>query len=66
LVPAAVQPQYGLIHFGLRTANLEKAVCDLKVKGVTLVQEITPMLTGTSKISYILAPEDVLVELQQY
>jgi catechol 2,3-dioxygenase-like lactoylglutathione lyase family enzyme len=26
LVPATLQPQYGLIHFGLRTDNLEKAV----------------------------------------
>ena len=66
LVPAAVQSQYGLIHFGLRTANLEIAVCDLKVKAVIFVQEITPMLPGNSKISYILAPENVLVELQQY
>ena len=65
LVPSAVQPQYGLIHFGLRTANLEQAVDELKAKGLTFVQEITPLPPGTSKISYFLAPEGVLVELQQ-
>ena len=65
LVPATLQPQYGLIHFGLRTDNLEKAVEELKVKGMTFVQDITPLSSG-SKISYFLAPEGVLVELQQY
>jgi catechol 2,3-dioxygenase-like lactoylglutathione lyase family enzyme len=65
LVPATLQPQYGLIHFGLRTDNLEKSVEELKAKGMTFVQDITPLSTG-SKISYFLAPERVLVELQQY
>ena len=65
LVPATLQPQYGLIHFGLRTDNLEKSVEELKAKGMTFVQDITPLTTG-SKISYFLAPEEVLVELQQY
>jgi catechol 2,3-dioxygenase-like lactoylglutathione lyase family enzyme len=65
LVPATLQPQYGLIHFGLRTDNLEKSVEELKAKGMTFVQDITPLTTG-SKISYFLAPEGVLVELQQY
>ena len=65
LVPATLQPQYGLIHFGLRTDNLEQAVDELKGKGMKFVQDITPLASG-SKISYFLAPEDVLVELQQY
>ena len=65
LVPATLQPQYGLIHFGLRTDNMEKSVEELKAKGMTFVQDITPLSTG-SKISYFLAPEGVLVELQQY
>ena len=65
LVPATLQPQYGLIHFGLRTDDLEKAVDELKAKGMIFVQDITPMPSG-SKISYFLAPENVLVELQQY
>ena len=65
LVPATLQPQYGLIHFGLRTDNLEKSIEELKAKGMTFVQDITPLTTG-SKISYFLAPEGVLVELQQY
>jgi catechol 2,3-dioxygenase-like lactoylglutathione lyase family enzyme len=61
----AVQPQYGLVHFGLRTDNIEKAVDDLKAKGVTFVQDITPLTPGTSKIAYLLAPEGVFIELQQ-
>ena len=65
LVPATLQPQYGLIHFGLRTDNLEQAVPELKAKGMKFVQDITPLPSG-SKISYFLGPEDVLVELQQY
>ena len=65
LVPATLQPQYGLIHFGMRTDNLEQAVPELKAKGMKFVQDITLMSSG-SKISYFLAPEDVLVELQQY
>ena len=65
LVPATLQPQYGLIHFGLRTDNLEQAVDELKGKGMKFVQDITPLSSG-SKISYFLGPEDVLVELQQY
>ena len=65
LVPATLQPQYGLIHFGMRTDNLEQAVSELKAKGMTFVQDITPLPSG-SKISYFLAPENVLVELQQY
>jgi len=66
LVPATVQSQYGLIHFGLRTDNLEKAVDDLKAKGVTFVQQITPLPRGTTEISYFFAPERVLVELLQH
>jgi len=66
LVPAAVQAQYGLIHFGLRTDNLEKSVGELKAKGVTFVQDVTPLTPGPSKISYFLAPEGVMVELGQY
>ena len=65
LVPATLQPQYGLIHFGLRTDNLEQAVDELKGKGMIFPQDITPLPSG-SKISYFLAPENVLVELQQY
>jgi lactoylglutathione lyase len=65
LVPATLQPQYGLIHFGLRTDDLEKAVVELKAKGMVFAQEITPMPSG-SKISYFVGPENVLVELQQY
>ena len=54
--------QYGLNHFGLRTDNLEKAVDDLKSRGVKFVHEITNLPPAT-KFSFLLAPENVLVEL---
>jgi len=63
--PPAESPrlaQYGLNHFGLKTDNLEKMVDDLKAKGVKFVQEVTPILPNT-KVSFFLAPENVLVEL---
>jgi len=54
--------QYGLNHFGLKTDNLEKTVGTLKAKGITFVQEITTVPPAT-KVSFFLAPENVLVEL---
>ena len=62
LLNAEIQHRYGLEHFGLITDNLEKTVDDLKSKGIKFVQEITPILP-TTKVSFFLAPENVLVEL---
>ena len=53
--------RYGLEHFGLQTDNLDAAVADLKAKGVRFVEErVAP--SGT-KIAFLLAPENVLIEL---
>ena len=52
----------GLEHFGIRTDNLEAAVADLKAKGVQFKEEIREVGPGL-KISFLLAPENVLVEL---
>ena len=52
----------GLEHFGIRTDNLEAAVADLKAKGVQFRDEIREIRPGT-KISFLWAPENVLVEL---
>ncbi|MFC2025099.1 VOC family protein [Chloroflexota bacterium] len=52
----------GLEHFGIRTDDLEAAVTELKTKGVQVVQDIKVVRPGL-KISFVLAPENVLVEL---
>ncbi len=52
----------GLEHFGIRTDNLEAAVADLKAKGVQFRDEIR-VLAPSVKISFLWAPENVLVEL---
>ncbi|MFC1940938.1 VOC family protein [Chloroflexota bacterium] len=60
LVPSTSQT--GLEHFGIRTDDLEAAVAELKTKGVQVVQDVTVVRPGL-KISFFLAPENVLVEL---
>ena len=62
LMPSA--PKTGLEHFGMRTDDLEAAVAELKVKGVEFVLEITEVQPGL-KISYLLGPENVPIELQE-
>ena len=52
----------GLEHFAIRTDNLEAAVADLKAKGVQFRDEIRVIRPGV-KISFLWAPENVLVEL---
>ena len=54
--------RYGLEHFGLNTDNLDAAVADLKAKGVRFVDEISVGSSG-AKIAFLLAPENVLIEL---
>ncbi|MFH0814246.1 MAG: VOC family protein [Pseudomonadota bacterium] len=62
--PATGSPQtgYGIEHFGIRTDNLEAAVADLKAQGVKFRDEIRVARPGV-KISYLWAPENVLIEL---
>ena len=55
---------YGLDHFGIITNNLEAAVAELKAKGVKFQQEITKIRPGV-KISFLWAPENVLIELAE-
>ncbi|MBA7645065.1 hypothetical protein ES703_52817 [subsurface metagenome] len=55
----------GLEHFGIRTDNLEAAVAELKAKGVQFRDEIRVIRPGV-KISFLWAPENVLVELLEY
>ena len=53
---------YGLDHFGIRTDNLEAAAEELKAQGVKFTEEIKEGRPGT-KLSFLLGPENVLIEL---
>jgi lactoylglutathione lyase len=53
-----------LDHFGIRTDNLEKAVAELKAKGVTFTMEIT-QIRPDFKISFLKTPDGVSIELQE-
>ena len=56
--------QNGLSHFGIRTDDLETAVKELKADGVQFTTEIT-QVRPDFKISFLTAPENVSIELQQ-
>ena len=62
--PRSDSPQSGLAHFGFSTDNLEAAVAELKAKDVNFTQEAREIRPGF-KISFLLAPEDVSIELQE-
>lgn len=53
---------YGIGHFGIRTDDLQAAVDDLKANGVEFTVEIREARPGL-KISFLLGPENVLIEL---
>ncbi len=53
---------HGMGHFAIRTDDLETAVADLKAKGVQFKEEIREIRPGV-KISFLWAPENVLIEL---
>ena len=55
-------PAHGLEHLGIITDDLETAVADLKAKGVKFRDEIREVRPGV-KISFLWAPENVLIEL---
>ena len=54
----------GLDHFGIRTDDLRTAIDELKAKGVNFTQGETEIQPGF-KISFLLAPENVPIELQE-
>ncbi len=62
LLPGASGPGYGLEHFGLRTDNLVKAVAELKARDVRFALDVIEPKPGF-KTSFLIAPENVLVEL---
>ena len=60
--PSSSGTDFGIEHFGIKTDNLEAAVADLKAKGVQFKEEIRVARPGV-KISFLWAPENVLIEL---
>ena len=56
--------QTGLAHFGIATDNLDEAVDELKAKDVKFTLDAREVRPGF-KISFLLAPEDVPIELQE-
>jgi lactoylglutathione lyase len=57
--------RHGLEHFGIRTDDIEAAVADLKTKGVTFVEAIRVSPATGSRIAFLMAPDNVLIELVQ-
>jgi catechol 2,3-dioxygenase-like lactoylglutathione lyase family enzyme len=65
LIPAIGGTVLGIEHFGLKTDNLKQAVTELKAKGVVFAKDIIEPKPGF-KTSFLVAPENVLVELFEY
>jgi lactoylglutathione lyase len=55
----------GLEHFGLSVDNIEAAVADLKAKDVKIIQEVQVSMPSGAKIAFVMAPDNVMIELLQ-
>ena len=60
--PGPVDPHLGLDHFGLRIANLDEAVAQLKELGAVFSTEPRQVRPGL-RIAYVRGPDDVRIEL---
>ena len=56
--------QTGLVHFGIRTDKLDEAIAAMKERGVKFTQDIR-QVRPNFKMSFLVAPEDVSIELQE-
>ena len=54
--------RYGLEHFGLYFDDIEEAITDLEAKGVESIDIRASVITG-AKLVFIMAPDNVLVEI---
>jgi len=61
---APAHPHHGLDHFGLRVADLDAAIADLKARGATFTMEATNLRPGV-RIAFLTGPDDVSIELLQ-
>ena len=57
--------RYGLEHFGLCVDDIKAAVADLKEKGVQIIEDIQVSMPTGVKIAFIMAPDNVMIELVQ-
>jgi lactoylglutathione lyase len=56
----------GLEHFGIRVDNMDAAVAHLNSKGVKLVEGPKFSLPSRYTVAFVMAPDNVLIELAQY
>lgn len=61
---APQSPYLGLDHFGLTVPDLDRAVAELKAKGVAFTMEPRTIRPGV-RIAFLTAPENVAIELIQ-
>ena len=57
-------PYLGLDHFGLRVANVDDTVAELKRRGAEIIDEPRTIRPGV-RIAFVRAPENVRIELLQ-
>ena len=62
--PVAELNRLGLEHFGFDVLDLEAELVRLETSGVRIVLPLTEVVGGT-RLAYIEAPDDVLIELVQ-
>ena len=59
---ASGKSRYGLHHLAMTVSDMDQAYAELSASGAEFVQP--PKTTGpTSKVAFIIAPENVLIEL---
>jgi len=56
---------FGVAHFGLRVADIEAAVTELRSHGVRVTTDVVREDSGLS-YAYLAAPDGVMIELTQY
>ncbi len=61
-LPGSTEPKYGLDHFGFEVEDMDKAVAQLKAKGIEFTCEPWEMRPGT-RLAFIKAPDNVSIEL---
>ena len=62
--PAEDSEPKGLRHFGIGTDNLDEAIAELRARGVEFTMDKREIQPGF-QISFLLAPENVPIELQE-
>jgi lactoylglutathione lyase len=63
LVPPG-PPQFGTNHFGVRVADVDASIAELKRRGVVVTVEPWDF-SPSSRIAFIKGPDEVLIELVQ-